>query len=63
MSELLQVLDTSLERGPQSLKVTPPPAIMPSVLTTRAWPVRQNTYDISHPAQQRAGKKQLREMI
>ena len=41
MSELIYALDTSFERGPQSLKVTPPPNIMPSVLTTRQWPVRQ----------------------
>ena len=41
MSELLHVLDVSFERGPRSLKSTPPPAIMPSVLTTRPRPICQ----------------------
>ena len=41
MSELLHVLEPSFDRGPQSLKATPPPAIMPSALTTQPWPVRQ----------------------
>ena len=43
MNELLHALEPGLDRGPQSLKATPPPAIVPSVLTTRPWPVRQNT--------------------
>ena len=38
--ELLHVLDASFERGPQSLRATPPTTIMPSVLNTRPLPVR-----------------------
>ena len=56
-------LGYSLERGPPSLKATPPPTIMPSILTTRPWPIRQKTdwyqpYGITHPAQQRADYEQ-----
>ena len=36
------LLESSSDCGPQSLKATPPPAIMPSVLITRSWHVRQN---------------------
>ena len=42
MSELLHLLEFSFDRGPQSIKAIPPPANMPSVLTTRPWPVHQN---------------------
>ena len=43
------VLEPSFDRGLQSFKATPPPAIMPRVLTTRPWPVRQKcTGTISH---------------
>ena len=35
MSELLHVLEPSRDPRPESLKATTPPAIMPSVLTTR----------------------------
>ena len=37
------MLDASFERGPSnaSLEATPPSTIVPSVLTTRPWPVRQ----------------------
>ena len=34
MSELFHDLEPSFDRGPQSLKATPPTAIMPSVLTS-----------------------------
>ena len=35
------LLESSSDRGPQSFKATPPPAIITSALTTRPWPVRQ----------------------
>ena len=41
MSELLHALEPSSDRGPQSLKAIPSPAIMPSVQTTRPGPVHQ----------------------
>ena len=42
MSEPLQVLELSFDHRPQSLKANPPPIIMPSVLTMRPRPARQN---------------------
>ena len=42
MIELFHVLDAISERGPQSLKATPPPTIMLSVLIIRPRPVRQS---------------------
>ena len=47
MSELLHVLVPSLDRR-QRLKATPPPAIMPNVLTTSSSPVRQKRTGTSH---------------
>ena len=47
MSELLFVLDANFERGPQSLKTTPPPGILPGVLTIQPWTVRQKRTDTS----------------
>ena len=41
ITELLHVLELSSDCGPQSFKATPPPSIMPSVITTRTWPARQ----------------------
>ena len=35
------MLEPNSDRGPQSLKATWPLAIIPSVLTTRPWPIRQ----------------------
>ena len=41
MSELLHTLQRSFERGPRSVKETPPPTFMPSVLTNKPSPTHQ----------------------
>ena len=42
MSELLHVLKPSFERGLHGVKATTPPTGVPSALTTRPWPTRQD---------------------